>query len=156
MGAPLRRARLWRESQGSIAAEYGARVTGTGAGVLAGLGVWRVAAGSLLLTVLLLHGLYKLLDAEGIDWWDTVARGARYALNLPEPASRAQFWGILAPWAWIWVMARVCLALLDLWIGAALAVPVVTPTVRRLRSMTSAQLLEGALVFLCLVALVLL
>jgi hypothetical protein len=101
--------------------------------------------GPVLLCVLALHGLYKLLDNEQITWWDTVATGWRSALDLASTTSRAEFWGFVGHCAWLWAIARICVMPLDRWIGLALLLPLATLTVRRLRSMSRADMTAMAL-----------
>ena len=106
--------------------------------------------------VLALHGLHKLLDEEQLAWWQTVATGWRHALNIHAETTRAEFWGFLAHCAWLWLLARLCLAPLDRWIGLALLVPLSTLTFRRMRSMTGQEWLMVASVVVCVVLLMLL
>lgn len=120
----------------------------------AGIALWSIF-GPVLLCVLALHGLQTLLDNEQIDWWDAVTKGWRSALDLTSATSRAEFWCFLAHCAWLWALARICFAPLDRWLGLALMVPLLTLTVRRLRSMTSAEMLGLGLSAACLVLLVL-
>ncbi|MGJ7497253.1 hypothetical protein ACSFA8_19505 [Variovorax sp. RT4R15] len=136
-------------------ASLGGGDTGYSHPLYTGIALWS-AFGPVLLCVLALHGLQKLLDNEQIDWWDAVAKGWRSTLNLTSATSRAEFWCFLAHCAWLWALARICLAPLDRWIGLALMVPVLTLTVRRLRSMSGTEVLEMGLSAACLVLLVIL
>jgi len=129
--------------------------TGYGHPLYTGIGLWGVYVGPILLCALALHGLQKLLDKEQIDSWDAVAKGWRNALDLTSTTSRAEFWVFLAHCAWLWALARICLAPLDRWIGLALLLPLLTLTVRRLRSMSSAEMLGLGLSAACLVLLAL-
>jgi len=111
--------------------------------------------GPVLLCVLALYGLYKLLDNEQISWWDTVATGWRRALDLGSTTSRAEFWGFVGHCAWLWALARICLMPLDRWIGLALLLPLATLTVRRVRSMSRAEMTAVAVTAACVVLLIL-
>jgi len=111
--------------------------------------------GLVLLCVLALYGLYKLLDDEQISWWDTVATGWRRALDLGSTTSRAEFWGFVGHCAWLWALARICLMPLDRWIGLALLLPLATLTVRRVRSMSRAEMTAVAVTAACVVLLIL-
>jgi hypothetical protein len=121
-----------------------------------GLAVGSGYLGPVLLGVLALHGLHKLLDAEEMEWWQAVATGWRRALDVTSETSRAEFWGFLAHCAWLWMLARVCLAPLDYWAGLALLVPVLTLTFRRVRSLSRHEWLEVGLIVACLLLLVVL
>lgn len=120
-----------------------------------GIGLWSVLFGPMLLAVLGLHLLHRQLDAEHRDWWDAVAAGWRHALDVTSKTSRGEFWGFLAHSAWLWALARACLMPLDRWIAPVLLVPVLTLTVRRLRSMSRQELVEIALTVVGVVLLVL-
>lgn len=121
-----------------------------------GIALWVGYVGPVLLGVVALHALHKVLDDEDMEWWQAVATGWRRALNVTAKTSRAEFWGFLAHCAWLWALARVCLMPLDRWIGLALLVPVVTLTVRRMRSMTVQQWFEMGLIVIGLLLLLLL
>lgn len=120
-----------------------------------GIALWSGYLGPLLLGVVALHGLHRLLDAEDIAWWQTVATGWRRALNVTAETSRAELWGFLAHAAWLWALARICLAPLDRWVGAVLVVPLLTLTFRRMRTMAQQEWVEVGLVAACLLLLVL-
>ena len=136
-----------------------ARVNSGGTGydhpLYTGIALWSLYFGPVLLCVLALHGLYKLLDNEEISWWDTVATGWRSALDLASPTSRAEFWGFVGHCAWLWALARICLMPLDRWIGLALLLPLATLTVRRVRSMSRAEMTAVAACAACVVLLIL-
>ncbi|WP_280812776.1 hypothetical protein [Variovorax sp. TBS-050B] len=130
--------------------------TGYGHPLWTGIALWSVYFGPMLFAVLGLHWLHKLLDAEDLSWWETVATGWRHAANLTRPTSRAEFWGFLAHCTWLWMLARLCAAPLDRWLGAALLLPVLTLAVRRLHSLTRDELAEIGLTVIGVLLLVLL
>lgn len=136
-------------------ASLGSGGTGYGHPLFTGIALWSLYFGPVLLCVLALHGLYKLLDYEQITWWDTVAAGWRSALDLASPTSRAEFWGFAGHCAWLWALARICLMPLDRWIGLALLLPLATLTVRRVRSMSRADMGAVALTVACIALLAL-
>lgn len=130
---------------------------GSGHGSLwTGIGLWSLYFGPMLLAVAGLHALHRLLDAEDRSWWQTVASGWRHAASLTRHTTRAEFWGFLAHCAWLWMLARICFAPLDRWIGAALLLPVLTLALRRLLSLTRDDLAEIGLVVVASLLLVLL
>jgi len=55
----------------------------------------------------------------------------------------------------LWALARICLAPLDRWIGLVLLLPLATITVRRLRSMSPAEMLGMGLTTVGLALLIL-
>jgi hypothetical protein len=137
------------------AASLGGGGTGYGHPLYTGIALWSIYFGPVLLCVLALHGLYKLLDNEEVTWWQTVVTGWRKTMDLGSATSRAEFWGFVAHCAWLWALARICLVPLDLWIGLVLLLPLATLTVRRLLSITAAELLYMGLTAVGLVLLIL-
>lgn len=137
------------------AASLGRGGTGYAHPLYTGIGIWSVYFGPILLGVLALHGLHKLVDDEGTTWWETVIKGWRKTLDLGSATSRAEFWGFVAHCAWLWALARICLAPLDRWIGLVLLLPLATITVRRLRSMSPAEMLGMGLTAVALALLIL-
>ncbi len=116
-----------------------------------GLGLWGAFVGPVLLAVLALHVLHKLLDDEGRDWWSTVAAGWRRTLDLAHATSRAEYWGFVAHCTWLWALVRICVVPLDRWIAPVLLLPLLTATVRRLRSLSREELVEAGLILAALV-----
>jgi hypothetical protein len=116
-----------------------------------GIGLWSSFIGPVLLAVLALHGLHKLLDDEGRDWWGVVASGWRRAFDLTQSTSRGEFWGFFAHCAWLWALVRICMAPLDRWIGPVLLLPLLAAAIRRLRSMTLGELAGAGLALAALV-----
>nr|WP_295785854.1 hypothetical protein [Rhodoferax sp.] len=116
-----------------------------------GIALYSAVVGPMLLGVWALHAVQKLLDTEDLTWGHTVFVGWRRAVDATSATSRAEFWGFFVHCVWWWVLARVCLAPLDRWVGAALLVPFMTLIVRRLLSLTRAELLGVAIALVCLV-----
>lgn len=116
-----------------------------------GLGLWSAFVGPVLLAVLALHVLHKLLDDAGRDWWDTVVAGWRRTFDLAYATSRAEYWGFVAHCTWLWALVRICMVPLDRWIAPVLLLPLLTATVRRLRSMSREELVEVSLILAALV-----
>ena len=135
----------------------GMAMTGGGGGsgydspLYLGIALYSAVVGPMLLGVWALHAVQKLLDAEDITWAYTVFLGWRRAVDVTSATSRAEFWGFFVHCVWWWVLARVCMAPLDRWVGAVLLVPFMTLIVRRLLSLTRAELLGIAIALVCLV-----
>ncbi|MES2584350.1 MAG: hypothetical protein V4627_16625 [Pseudomonadota bacterium] len=118
-----------------------------------GLVLFSGAVGPMLLSLWALHAIQRRLDAEGITWWQTFYLGWRRALDVTSTTSQAEFWGFFVHCVWWWVLARGCFAPLDRWVGAVLLVPFITLIVRRLMSLTRAEVIGMAITLVCLVLL---
>lgn len=102
--------------------------------------------------VAVLLWLHKLLDKEGLAWWEVVLTGWRRTFDLQTHTSRAEFWGGVVHGLWLGGLALYCLRPLDRWVGWALLLPLTTLVVRRLRSMTREEHLEGRVIVVTLLA----
>ncbi|MBC7916480.1 MAG: hypothetical protein H7Y28_01595 [Rhodoferax sp.] len=116
-----------------------------------GLALYAVVIGPMGLGIWALYALHRLLDAEELTWWQTVARGWRRAVDVSSNTSRAEFWGFFAQLVWWWGLVNVCLKPLHLWVGGILLYPLLTLFIRRFRSMTGAEILSVFVTVICLV-----
>ena len=120
-----------------------------------GIALYAAVIGPMMFGIWAVHGLHKLLDAEDLTWWQTVARGWRRAADIRSHTSRAEFWGFFAQIVWWWGLVNVCLKPLHLWLGGILLYPLLTLVVRRFRSMKGGEILSVAVTVVCLVLLAL-
>lgn len=112
---------------------------GDGWGAWGELGVWlfglSVGLGSAVLAGLMLK-LHRLLDHEGRTWGQTIVDGWRRALQLGGATSAGQFWGFVAFFAWTWGLISPWGRPWSQWGLATLLLPLISLSVRRLRSLT--------------------
>ena len=134
-------------------------ILGSGGGYVSplytGLALYAVVVGPMMFAILALYWLHKVLDAEDLSWWQTVALGWRRAADIHSFTSRAEFWGFFAQIVWWWGLVNVCLKPLHLWVGGILLYPLLSLSIRRFRSMTGAEILGVVVTVVCMVLLVL-
>ena len=106
------------------------------------LGLWiavlSLGMAAAVLAMLMLR-LHALLDDERRSWWQTIAEGWQRALQLSGNTTAGQFWGFVAFATWAWGLAAPWGQPWNQMVLAAVGLPLITVTLRRLASLTARE-----------------
>lgn len=114
------------------------------------LGVMSLGMSGAVLAILMLR-LHRLLDDEGRSWGQAIADGWRRALQLGGTSTSGQFWGFVAFAVWAWGLASPWGQPWNQAVLAALGLPLITVSLRRLASLTVREFAVLVLMLLLLV-----